>query len=343
MNNNIKYIIEHVREYFGFNPTDITEDKPKRKIDSDTVNNHLYDYVPREREELRGLLQMWIKKGITNFNGICTTYITDFSYLFVGLDPKEIDISEWDVSNGKYFRHMFYNCTDLKCDVSNWDVHNGIDFEGMFYNCKQIEGDFRHWDFSNALRMNEMFYNCRRILLEPEKYVENEHAYFPETNEELKDLVRKFLNYGDKGLNCIDVSKVTDFNSIFRNREGLYKVEIDKWDVSNALTFENMFSGCIDFNTDISKWQVSQCINFARMFANCHEFNSNIKDWDVSSGRNFHAMFWSCRKFTKNISVWSLSNATDVGDMFYGVNNKCTWPWSYFDAVKRIKENEDSD
>ena len=182
MNKNIKYIIEHTNDYMGFNPAEITNGKPKQKVDTEVVSNHIYDYIPIDREDLRGYLEYQFKRGVTDFNGVCTSNITDFSYLFVGLDPKEIEISEWDVSNGKYFRHMFYNCIDLKCDVSKWDVHSGIDFEGMFYNCKWVEGDFRHWDFSNALRMNEMFYNCRRILLEPEKYVENKHAYFPETN-----------------------------------------------------------------------------------------------------------------------------------------------------------------
>lgn len=336
MNKNIKYIIEHINDYMGFNPAEITDGRPKQKVDTDVVNNHIYDYIPIDREDLRGYLEYQFKRGVTDFNGVCTSNITDFSYLFVGLDPKEIEISEWDVSNGKYFRHMFYNCIDLKCDVFKWNVHNGIDFEGMFYNCKWIEGDFRHWDFSNALRMNEMFYNCRRILLEPEKYVENKHAYFPETNEELRSLVRRFIRYSDKELNCINVSKVTDFSNIFKNLEGLYKVKIDKWDVSRGITFENMFSNCIDFNADLSGWDVSSGENFHAMFANCYKFNSNIKNWNVSSGRNFHAMFWHCRKFTKDLSKWDVSNATDIAEMFWEANEKLKKPNNYQKTLNRL-------
>ena len=107
MNKNIKYIIEHINDYMGFNPAEITDGKPKQKIDTEVVSNHIYDYIPIDREDLRGYLEYQFKRGVTDFNGVCTSNITDFSYLFVGLDPKEIEISEWDVSNGKYFRHMF--------------------------------------------------------------------------------------------------------------------------------------------------------------------------------------------------------------------------------------------
>jgi len=34
------------------------------------------------------------------------------------------DLSNWDVSNGKYFSYMFYKCRYFNSDLSNWDVSN---------------------------------------------------------------------------------------------------------------------------------------------------------------------------------------------------------------------------
>ena len=50
---------------------------------------------------------------------------------------KYIDISDWDVSNVKSMRHMFYECDKLESigDISKWDVSNVTDMDHMFYNC----------------------------------------------------------------------------------------------------------------------------------------------------------------------------------------------------------------
>ena len=42
------------------------------------------------------------------------------SRLFYKLDPHNIDISEWDVSNATSLAQMFYECKNFNCDLSQW-------------------------------------------------------------------------------------------------------------------------------------------------------------------------------------------------------------------------------
>ena len=343
MNNNIKYLIEAVQ---SFNVLDY-DNEDDMQVQQNEIDNMLYKYFPKTTQELKDILIDLLNRDdhnsdkVINLNNIYTGNITDFSYLFYQLNPSKIDISDWDVSNGKYFRCMFYNCIhlDLVSGVDKWDVSNGVDFTKMFSNCKLVEGDFRNWDLSNALAMNEMFYNCRYILLEPEKYVKDGCAYFPKTNEDLKYLVKKFLKYNDKDLNIIDVSQVTDFNNIFSNQEGLYNIKIDKWNVSNGQNFRRMFYNCEDFTADLSNWNVSEGINFEQMFSGCCKFNSDISGWNVGKGRNFHAMFWRCESLDQNLFDWNMTSAEDIRDMFMHTHDDLKRPYLY--GVKQTENYQE--
>jgi len=65
-------------------------------------------------------------------------------------------------------------------------------------------------------------------------------TYKPTTNQELKDIIKTLLENGYKDLNCIDVSLISDFNSIFFDLD-LTGVDISLWDVSSGEIFSQMF------------------------------------------------------------------------------------------------------
>jgi len=60
--------------------------------------------------------------------------------------------------------------------------------------------------------------------------------YKPTENSELKELVKNLLDAHYKNLNCIDVSKVTDFSNVF-NKLDLSDVDISEWDVRQGKNF----------------------------------------------------------------------------------------------------------
>ena len=73
----------------------------------------------------------------------------------------DIDFSNWNVSNGKYFNSMFFECKKFKGNgLENWDVGKVKDMSSMFYNCTNFNCDLSNWDISNVKNMKRMFYNC---------------------------------------------------------------------------------------------------------------------------------------------------------------------------------------
>ena len=97
----------------------------------------------------------------------------------------------------------------------------------------------------------------------------NNYKYFPETKEELKDIILQRIEAEGKevNLNDIDVSKITDMSHLFANTD--FNGDISEWDVSNVKNMSYMFSNCESFNQDISNWDVSNVVDSDNMLYNC--------------------------------------------------------------------------
>ena len=72
---------------------------------------------PKNKIQLKQLVDYAFKHNIYDLNFIDTSKITDMSDLFYGLDPYNIDISEWDVSNVKDMTQMFFKCKNFNSDL----------------------------------------------------------------------------------------------------------------------------------------------------------------------------------------------------------------------------------
>ena len=74
------------------------------------------------------------------------------------------------------------------------------------------------------------------------------YKYFPETKEELKDIIKQRIK--DEGnevdLNDIYVSEITDMSGLFKETD--FNGDISKWDVSNVTNMNGMFYECWEFN-----------------------------------------------------------------------------------------------
>ena len=82
--------------------------------------------------------------------------------------------------------------------------------------------------------------------------------------------------------NTWDVSRVTSFNGIWKDRKTFNEV-LSSWDVSNAVTLIEMFSGAEAFDQDISAWQVSKVTKFTSMFFGATAFDQDVSAWQISS------------------------------------------------------------
>ena len=91
------------------------------------------------------------------------------------------------------------------------------------------------------------------------------YKYFPETNDELQDIIKQRIEKeGNKcNLNDIDVSKITDMSYLFMYSE--FNGDISEWNVSNVKYMNCMFRHS-KFNQDISSWNVSNVEDMLYIF-----------------------------------------------------------------------------
>ena len=143
----------------------------KFKISSKTVSKQ-YTCQPKDKFELRKILEERLKEDKdADLNDIDVSQITDMSYegfpknkgLFEGLDPHNIDISKWDISNVTNIHSMFYECQNFNSDLSKWDVSNVKETRTVFYGCKNFNSDLSKWDVSNVKDMSGMFNGCKKF------------------------------------------------------------------------------------------------------------------------------------------------------------------------------------
>ena len=122
----------------------------------------------------------------------------------------------------------------------------------------------------------------------------NSYKYFPKTNKELKDIIKKRIKEegNEVDLNDIDVSEITDMSELFR--ETNFNGDISKWDVSNVTNMCAMFCACEAFNQDISVWDVSNVTSISKMFCGCKSFNQDISSWNVSNVKKMTNIFDNC-------------------------------------------------
>ena len=138
-----------------------------------------YSCQPKDKFELRDILEERLTKDKNaDLNDIDVSQITDMGWkgfiedkgLFEGLDPHNIDISEWDVSNVKTMDSMFFNCRHFNCDLSNWNVSNVEDMNYMFWSCKNFNCDISKWNVSNVANMKNMFDDCEKFNCDLNKW-----------------------------------------------------------------------------------------------------------------------------------------------------------------------------
>jgi surface protein len=141
-----------------------------------------------------------------------------------------------------------------------------------------------------------------------------EHTLFPETKNELKQMIKDEIKKNRNGcsLNHIDVSNIEDMSELFLSYPN-FNGDISGWDVSNVTNMSFMF-GKSKFNGDISSWDVSNVTDMHGMFYNS-KFNGDISSWDVSNVEYMHAMFYNS-KFNGDISSWDVSNVEYMNGMF---------------------------
>ena len=106
---------------------------------------------------------------------------------------------------------------------------------------------------------------------------ETSYEYFPETKEELKEIVRMEIEKQggvDVNLNMIDMSKITDMNIMFNKYTSLQNLDVSGWNVSNVKYMNGMFNGCKSLDTDTTMWKI-RTNNIDNMYYNAPRIKHN--------------------------------------------------------------------
>lgn len=123
------------------------------------------------------------------------------------------------------------------------------------------------------------------------------------TDDTIRQIVKDELDRlgHDADLNHIDVSRVTNMDSLFSCYDDdlgpKYKdlnPDISRWNVSNVKCMKSMFWECKNFDCDISDWDVSSVTDVAFMFHGCKIFDQDLSKWDVGNVEHHYFMFEDC-------------------------------------------------
>ena len=130
---------------------------------------------PKSFDELRKIIEDRYKKlgpgaeqKPIDFNDIDVSNLDSFCNdksegIFEYTKFKYIDISDWDVSNMKSMRSMFYGCDELKSvgNISGLDISSVTDMSYMFAFCKKFNQDLSKWNVSKVRYHSYMFDCCQ--------------------------------------------------------------------------------------------------------------------------------------------------------------------------------------
>ena len=165
---------------------------------------------PKNKAQLKSLIEYAFNHNIYDLNFIDTSKITDMSWLFKYISCN-FNISNWDVSNAKDMTGMFYCCKFFDCDLSNWDVSNVTNMNHMFFSCVNFDIKcFESWDVSNVTDMTSMFVFCNKF---------------------------------DCDLSNWDVSNVTGMYFMFGHCKQ-FNCDLSRWNTSKVKDMKDMFTGC---------------------------------------------------------------------------------------------------
>ena len=124
----------------------------------------------------------------------------------------------------------------------------------------------------------------------------------------------------------------SDSSGMFRGLQFLEVIEnTDKLDVSNVTNMESMFQVTWRLREiDVSNWDTSNVTNMRLMFGNLAATPASfttldLASWDTSRVTNMSQMFMNAQNLTTlDLSAWDTSNVTDMSDMFLQVNSLTT-------------------
>lgn len=137
-----------------------------------------------------------------------------------------------------------------------------------------------------------------------------------------KNMGYAFSHYGGSSIPELDVSNVTNMESMFEYCQNFTYLDLSDWDTSKVTTMKKMFYYCNKLTSlDLSDWDTSNVTDMNDMIYGCNSLTTitGYENWDVSKVTTLNGMFSYCSQLVSiDISKWDTSKVTNMGYMFDG-------------------------
>lgn len=176
-----------------------------------------------EYEAVDSELLVLRKNEDADLSKVCTSLVTNMSYLFEYNKSFNQPIGNWDVSNVDRMQGIFFGARSFNQPIGEWDVSQVTDMYRVFTEASSFNQPIGDWDVSNVTSMLSMF---------------SAAASF---NQPLEDW---------------DVGNAIDMIGMFSGASS-FNQPIGNWDVGSVTEMFDMFYGASSFNQDLTSWCVS--------------------------------------------------------------------------------------
>ena len=147
---------------------------------------------------------------------------------------------EFDTSNIKSLRSMFYNCPKLtSIDISNFATKNIVDIAYLFYGCSSLPSvDLHNFNSKSIKVMVSLFDGCSSLT--------------------------------SIDLSFFDTRYVTHINYLFKGCSSLTSVDLSNFNTENVIYMEHIFDGCSSLTSlDLSNFKTPNVKYMNYMFNKC--------------------------------------------------------------------------
>ncbi|MFT5660038.1 MAG: surface protein [Sulfurimonas sp.] len=223
-----------------------------------------------------------MNKDTDDFEHICTSHVTNMSFMFSNSASFDLDIGHWETFI--ILDNLLLSPTSFNQDIGGWDTSSVVDMSGMFFQATSFNQDIGNWDTSSVTDMGNMFLQASSF---------------------------------NQDIGSWNTSSVTNMNSMFYG-PSIFNQNIGNWNTSSVTNMDGMFYDHSTFNQNIGNWNTSSVTNMRYMFYKNSIFNQNIGNWDTSSVTDMSNMFLKASSFNQDIGNWDTSSVTNMNSMFYG-------------------------
>jgi len=299
-------------------------------------------YNCKKLQTLTGMANFDTSNVIDMSDMFAGCYVLDFSFLGQGGEA-----TKFRTPNVIDFGSMFYDCRAVETlDLQKFSFDKATDISYMFGKCKSLQKIlFSTFNTSKVTSMRYLFYDCNNLTTFS-GLSEFNTSSVTDTNRMFAGCHKLDIEYGfmDKvGDLYLDMSNVTDMESMFYACLATEKIDLTRFHVAKVINMKYMFGQCVELKTlDFSTFDTQYATDMSYMFYDCNKLESltGMTRFDTSSATTMNRMFAGCYKldlsFLDGVDqiYFNTSNVTDMASMFYDCRSAVNINMSVFRAEK---------